>query len=164
MSLACSDFSRSGLSYFSPADARALCSSVILRDGAWRSRPSRERERLLLQLQRDPEWADVGLSQVRRAHSAAPKADADMVAARRKEKKMEHEAERDRAKRARPAEELAQQQRQQQREQKEADELAARRANAVRECRGPGWHTLGPRYDARPRTCACTRRGACDLQ
>ena len=55
-----------------------------------------------------------------------------MVAARRKEKKMEHEAERDRAKRARPAEELAQQQRQQQREQEEADELAARRANAER--------------------------------
>ena len=113
----------------------------IKADGARRSPAD-----VLAQLQRSPEWADVTLSQVRRAISAAPKAEAEIVAARREEKKAEHEAQRDRTKRARPAEEHVQQQRREQQEKQQADELAARRANAVPWSRLA--FALGPHYDA----------------
>ena len=113
----------------------------IKADGARRSPAD-----VLAQLQREPQWADVTLSQVRRAISAAPKADAEIVADRRKEKKAQHDAQRDRTKRSRPAEEQVQQQRREQQEKQQADELAARRANAVPWSRLA--FTLGPRYDA----------------
>ena len=78
----------------------------IKADGARRS-PAE----VLTQLQGSPEWMDVTISQVRRAITKAPKADAEVLASRRSDKKAEHESKRDRTKRTRPAEEQAQQER-----------------------------------------------------
>ena len=75
----------------------------IKADGARRSPDD-----VLAQLQELPEWADISISQVRRAISAAPKVNAETMAARRKAQKAEHESKRVRTERTRPAEEQAQ--------------------------------------------------------
>ena len=68
---------------------------------------------VLAKLQQQPEWADVSLSQVRRAISLAPKLDAVTKARRRADKERERDAKRVRSGRARPAEQQAGQQAQQ---------------------------------------------------
>ena len=66
---------------------------------------------VLAQVKQQAEFADVTLSQVRRAITAAPKADAEVKAQRRAGQKRAHDVQRDRSERARPAEDEAKRQR-----------------------------------------------------